>query len=117
MCSRTVIARYFTPSRFCVNLRPTLHKLPAFLFHPDLQRIRIRPTMCRRIFPNVLSNLHRAEMWAAHGTEVRELRAFLWQGFIVILARDFGVEGKVELIFPAEFETRLRQSVVAILRA
>src|SRR5262245_30122113 len=104
MCSRTVIARYFTPSRFCVNLRPLLHKLPTLLFHPNLQRICIRDPMRRGILPYILRDLHRAEMWAAHRTEVRELRAFLWQGFVVILACDFGVEREIKLIFPAKFK-------------
>ena len=39
------------------------------------------------------------------------------QGFVVELARGLGVEREVELIFPAEFKARLRERVVAVLRA
>ena len=39
------------------------------------------------------------------------------QRFVVKFARGDGVEAEVELIFPAEFEARLAQRVVAVLRA
>ena len=48
---------------------------------------------------------------------MRGLCAFLRQGFVVELARSDGVEAEVELIFPAEFQARLAQCVVAVLRA
>ena len=38
------------------------------------------------------------------------------QGLVVEIARGFWVEGEVELIFPAEFEPRARQRIVADLR-
>ena len=56
-------------------------------------------------------------MRAAHGAEVRGLGAFLRQGFVVELARGFGIEREIELIFPAEFEARFAKRVVAVLRA
>ena len=56
-------------------------------------------------------------MRAAHGAEVRGLGAVLRQRFVVELARGHGVEAQVKLVFPAEFEARLAQGVVAILRA
>src|SRR5262245_6560115 len=61
---------YFTPSRFCVNLCSLLHKLPRLLIHSHLQSIRIRHTMGLRVFADILGDLHRTEMWAAHGAEV-----------------------------------------------
>ena len=56
-------------------------------------------------------------MRAAHGAEVRDLGRILGQGFVVEFARLVGVEAEVELVFPAEFEARLGQRVVADLRA
>ena len=56
-------------------------------------------------------------MRAAHAAKMRGFRAFLRQGFVVKFAGGFGVERLVELVFPAEFEARLAQGVVAILRA
>ena len=48
---------------------------------------------------------------------MRGLCAFLRERFVVELARGQGIEAEVELIFPAEFEARLAQRVVAVLRA
>jgi hypothetical protein len=56
-------------------------------------------------------------MRAAHGTEMRGLRAFLWQSFVTEFARGFGIAAEIELIFPAKFKTRFAQGVVAKLRA
>ena len=56
-------------------------------------------------------------MRAAHRAEVRGLRSFLRKGLVVELARGFGIERQIELIFPAEFEARFADGVVAVLRA
>ena len=56
-------------------------------------------------------------MRAAHGTEMRLLRAFLRQGFVVEFQRLFRVQRQVELILPAEFEAGLGQGIVAGLGA
>jgi hypothetical protein len=48
---------------------------------------------------------------------VRELRARLRQRLVVELARLVGIEPEVELVVPAELEARLRDRVVADLRA
>ena len=45
------------------------------------------------------------------------LGAFLRERLIVEFTRGHGVEAQVELIFPAEFEARLAQRIVAVLRA
>jgi hypothetical protein len=55
-------------------------------------------------------------MRAAHGTEMRGLRAFLRQSFVMEFARGFGIAAEIELIFPAKFKTRF-EGVVAKLRA
>src|SRR5437660_1084653 len=104
----TFIACYLTkvnlaPSRFCVNLCALLHKLARFLFHSARQRLFLFEALRRRVLPHVLRDLHRTKMRAAHRAEVRELRAFLWESFVVIFARDFRIEREVELIFPAKF--------------
>ena len=48
---------------------------------------------------------------------MRDLGGFLGHGFVVEFARLVRVEAEVELVFPAEFEARLGQRVVAYLRA
>ena len=59
------------------------------------------------VLPHIFCDLHRTEVRTAHRTEVCRFRAFLRQGFIVKLARSFGIEREIELIFPAKFEARL----------
>ena len=56
-------------------------------------------------------------MRAAHGAEVRGLRAFLRQGLVVEFAGGLGIEREVELILPAELEARFADGVVAVLGA
>ena len=46
-----------------------------------------------------------------------DLVGILGQRFVVILPGSLGIEPQVELILPAKFDTRLRQGVVADLRA
>ncbi len=46
-----------------------------------------------------------------------DLAGFLRQGFVVIGARGGRIERQIELIFPAEFETRLGHGVIADLCA
>jgi hypothetical protein len=68
-------------------------------------------------FPNVLRDPHRTEVRAAHAAEMRGLGAFGGKSFVVELARGFGIERKIELVFPAKFEARFANGVVAALRA
>src|SRR5204863_2378259 len=56
-------------------------------------------------------------MRPAHRAEMRELRSFLGQGLVVELLCLVRVEAEIELVLPAEFETRLRKCVVSDLRA
>ena len=89
----------------------------GLLFHANTERGLFVELFLCRILADVLSDLHGTEVWATHGTEVRQLRAFLRQSFVVVFARDFRVEREIELIVPAEFKTRFRESVVPILGA
>ena len=56
-------------------------------------------------------------MRAAHRAEMRDLGGFLGQRLVVEFARLVRVQAEIELVVPAEFETRLGQRVVADLRA
>jgi len=53
-----------------------------------------------------LSDLHRAELGAAHRAEVGGLGAFGGQRLVVVVLRRVGVERQVELVAPAELEAR-----------
>ena len=103
--------------RLRVNLRALIHKLLRLRLHPAFERVLLAHALFGGVFADVLGDFHRAEMRAAHGTKMGALGAFLRQGFIVKFARRHGIEAQVELVFPAEFEARLAQRVVAILRA
>src|SRR5207244_4316143 len=88
-----------------IDLSATRHELFRLLLHPHTQRRLFIDLFLRGVLAHILRDLHGAEMRAAHRTEVGELGAFLGQGFVVVFARDFGIEGEIELIFPAEFKT------------
>jgi hypothetical protein len=93
-----------TPSRkFHFPFRQTLW---TFLPFPS-SRLFLGDALFGGVFADVFGDLHRAEVRAAHGTEVRGLCAFLREGFVVEFARGHGVEAEVELIFPPEFKARL----------
>src|SRR5437870_4975747 len=48
---------------------------------------------------------------------MRSLRSLLRKSFVMKLARGFGIEREIELIFPAKFEACFADGVVAVLRA
>src|SRR6185369_1687006 len=100
-----------------VNLGAGLFKLLGLLLQPALDRNHFIHVVLGRVLANLLSDLHRAEVRAAHRTEVRELGSLLWQRFVVILLGKLGIEREIELIFPAKLEASLRQRVVPVLRA
>src|SRR6266511_3034556 len=83
------------------------NKLFSLLFHSHSERRLFIDLFLRSVLSHILRDLHGAEVWAAHGTKMRELGAFLWQRLIVILACNFRIEREVELIFPAKLEARL----------
>src|SRR5437879_11310335 len=98
---------------FCTALR----ELCRLLFQSLLNRCFFCYALLCRILAHVLSNFHGTEVRAAHGTEVCGLGAFLRQGFVVELARGFGIERQVKLIFPSELEARFRDRIISILRS
>ena len=103
--------------RTLINLRTRRNKLLSLFFHTNSQRCLLVNLFLRGVFPDVLRDLHGAEVWATHGTKMCELGAFLGQRLVVVFARDFRIEREIELILPTEFEPRLRQSVLAIPRS
>ena len=70
-----------------------------------------------RVAPHVFRYLHATEVRAAHAAKVRGFGTFAGKGFVVEFARGLGIEREIELVFPAKFEARLTNSVVAVLRA
>src|SRR5690606_25867978 len=51
-----------------------------------------------------------------HGAEMRDLVRFLGQRPVVKLARTFRIKREVELVLPAELETRPGKRIIAELR-
>src|SRR5580698_525776 len=64
-----------------------------------------------------LSDIHRTEFRAAHGTELSVLVKIVGQSFVVHAASGFGIERQFKLFVPVEKETRVGKSVVAIASA
>src|SRR5262245_565021 len=74
-------------SHLRVNLRAFFHKLLRFFFHAAFEGFFLGHALFGGVFADVFGDLHRTEMRAAHGAEVRGLRAFLQEGFVVELTR------------------------------
>jgi hypothetical protein len=109
-----------TPARgsgLGVKLGALLGELAGLFFQTLFQRLFLAQPMLGGVAPDVLRDLHGAELRAAHGAEVRRLGRFLRQGRVVELAGSVRVKAQVELVFPAELEARLAQGVVAVSRA
>src|ERR1051325_1714533 len=87
-----------THSNWRVDLRSLLAELLRLGRHAGLR--------CR-IIPNVLRDLHRAELWPAHRAEMCDLGAVGRQRLVMVCASGDGVERQVELIDPTELEARL----------
>src|SRR4051812_18563573 len=98
-----------------VNLSAFLHELYRLHFHAFLQRFVVGDALLRGELAYVLRDLHRAEVRAAHRAEMRDLRGIFRQRFVVEFARLVRVEAEVELVFPTEFEARLRERIVTHL--
>src|SRR5690242_4376205 len=96
-----------------INLRACGDELRGLLFHSGFERRLLVQFFLRCEVSDLLRDLHRTEMRAAHRAEVRELCALLRERLVVILARHFRVEREVELIFPAKLKARLRERVVS----
>src|ERR1043165_7749536 len=97
-----------TNSNWRVDLRPLLLELFGLSGHARLRR---------GIVPDVLGDLHRAELWAAHRAEVRDLGAVGRKRLVMVRARGDRIERQVELIDPSELEARFAQRVVPFLRS
>src|SRR6185436_3289705 len=99
--TRIVAAEASTsPSALLIELRALLHELDRLLVHALLD-----------VLAHILRDLHRAEVRAAHRAEVRHLHRLLGQRLVVEVLRRVRVEPEVELVLPAEFESRLGDRV------
>src|SRR3989442_11810707 len=88
-----------------VDLSAALPELFRLLPKPLRDRGRLlRDAVLGGVVADVLGDLHRAEVGAAHGAEVRDLRALGRQRLVVELARRLGIEREVELVLPPELE-------------
>src|ERR1700704_4656099 len=100
-----------------VKLAALLGELAGLLLHALLQGLFLGDRLFGGVFADVFGDLHRAEVRAAHAAEMRGLRAFLREGFVVEFAGGLGIEAEVELILPAELEAGFAQGVVTVLGA
>src|SRR5690349_13413018 len=107
--------RLWTMDFLQIDLSSLYFKCLRLCCHACAKRIFFAYTLRAGKLPYFLRDLHRAEMRAAHGTEVRDLGAFCRQCFIVVRLRSFRIQRKVELIFPAELKAGLAQGVVTVL--
>src|SRR6266498_4423037 len=87
-----------------VDLGALPQKLFRLLAQPDLDRLLFGNLERGRVVADVLRDLHRAEVGAAHRAEVGKLRAFGGEGLVVELAGGLRVKREVELVLPAELE-------------
>ena len=96
-----------SPLHLAINFRSFRHEFGGFFFHAFFQGIILADTLAGSEVAHILSYFHRAKMGAAHGAEMRELRPFLRQGFIMKLLRLIRIEAEIELILPAKLEAGL----------
>ena len=103
--------------RLRVDLGTGLRELPRLLFQSFFDRCLFCDCMLRSISADIFCDAHATEMWTAHGTEMRGLGAFLRQCFVVELARGLGIEREVEMVLPAELESRPGERIVTVAGA
>src|SRR5690348_14733379 len=88
-------------------------KALAHFDHSAVGVFRNRPLFLQSgEFPDLLGDLHRAELGSAHRAEVRGLGALGGKGLVVECLGGVGVEAEVELVAPAELEAGAAQCVV-----
>src|SRR4030095_407007 len=92
--------------RLLINLCSFVDELLRLLLHAAPQRFLFGQALLGRVFPDIFRDLHTAEMGAAHGAEMRTLRAFARQRLIVEFPRGDRIETEIELILPAKLEAR-----------
>src|SRR5262245_36384052 len=56
-------------------------------------------------------------MGSTHAAEMSRFSTLGWESFVVKITGGFGIERKIELIFPAKLKPRFADGVVAVLRA
>ena len=100
MCLQRLIALLH---RRLIDIHLAAH-LPEFLRH--LRHALFFFVQSSGVVAHVLRDLHRAELWATHRAEMRNLVRFLRQRLVVIFACGIGIEPEIELILPAEVEAR-----------
>src|SRR5690606_29668469 len=104
-------------SDLLVQLRTALTEFGGLGLHPLLQRqIHRLYTLGRRVVADLLGDLHRAELGATHGAEVRDLGRLLGQRLIMEGTGGIRNQTQIELGIPADPETRLAQYAIAHLR-
>src|ERR1035441_9984695 len=101
--------------RFGVNLRAFFYKLAGLFLHPLLEGLLVADALFGGVFADIFGDLHRAEVRAAHGAEMGQLRALLREGLVVEVAGGGRVEAQVELVFPAELEAGFAERIVALV--
>mmetsp|Transcript_10666 Transcript_10666/g.13839 ORF Transcript_10666/g.13839 Transcript_10666/m.13839 type:complete len:295 (-) Transcript_10666:1007-1891(-) len=67
------------------------------------------------ILSDIFSDFHGAEFWPTHRTEVGGFSSVSWDGFVVVCPSSDWVKSKVELIFPSEFKSGFRKSIIPVL--
>src|SRR5215467_9478417 len=72
---------------FAVNFGAVREEILRFLIQPALECFFGLEALLGRVFAYVFSNTHRTEMWSAHAAEMRQLRSFLRQSFVMELSR------------------------------
>ena len=105
------------PTRRQIHLATLFTELSRLFVHAAFERFLFRDAQRVGVVADVLRDFHRAEMRAAHRTEVRGLCAFLRQRLVVEFSGRDGIEREIELIFPPEFKPRFGEGIVPILRA
>ena len=81
--------------------------------HALRQRLALCHAFLRGKLAHFLRDLHRTELGAAHGAEMRDFGRILGQGLVVVFLRRLRVQAQVELVLPAKVEARLAERIVA----
>ena len=93
-----------------VQAAAALLELLGLGFHAGGQRLRLGHAFGGGKVAHFLRDLHRAELGAAHGAEMRHLGRVFGQGFVVVFLGRCGGPAQGDLGVPAALETRLAVS-------
>jgi hypothetical protein len=78
--------------RLCVNFGTLLQEFFPLFLHSRFDRFFTREAMFSGVLANILCDFHAAEVRATHAAEVRGLRPFGRESFVMELASGFGIE-------------------------